>query len=120
MNSKSLDSTSRTESGQQNRNIAIISYITPLGLIIAFLLNKDEKAALTTYHIRQSLGLALTGLALSIAGTFPLVGNLIFFVGFLGLLFLWIKGIIHAINGKEEPVPLVGKKYDEWFKIIEN
>ena len=52
----------------EEKHIAVIAYITIIGLIIAFVMNNDKKAAFPTYHIKQSLGLALTGLALGVVG----------------------------------------------------
>jgi hypothetical protein len=34
------------------------------------------------------------------------------------LLILWISGLINALTGKEKPVPLLGIKYQEWFKDV--
>ena len=102
----------------EEKNIAIISYITLIGLIIAFVMNNDKKAAFPTYHIKQSLGLAVTGLALGIIGMVPILGLIVSFLGSLGLLYLWIMGLLNAINQKEKPVPWLGKKYEEWFKNL--
>jgi hypothetical protein len=31
---------------------------------------------------------------------------------------MWIMGLMNAINEKQSPVPLLGKKYEEWFKNV--
>lgn len=100
-----------------NNSMPVIAYLTIIGLIIAFVSNKD-KDELTTYHIRQSLGIAVTGLALGVIGMIPILGWIVFFAGFIFLIFLWIKGLMNAINQKMEPVPVLGEKYEEWFKNI--
>lgn len=102
----------------EEKNIAVIAYITVIGLIIAFVMNSDKKLTFSTYHIKQSLGLALTGFSLGVIGMIPILGWIVSFFGFFVLLFMWIKGILNAINGKQLPVPLLGKKYEEWFKNI--
>lgn len=38
------------------RNIAIIAYLTLIGLIIAYVLNNEKRNDFASYHIRQSLG----------------------------------------------------------------
>lgn len=111
-------STPKIELAAEDKNIAIIAYITVIGLIIAFIMNNDKKAVFPTYHIKQSLGLALTGLALFMVGMIPILGWIVSFLGSLGLLYLWIMGLINAIYGKQEPVPWLGEKYEEWFKNI--
>ncbi len=45
------------------KKIAIIAYITIIGLIIAYVMNNDKKLPFASYHIRQSLGLGVTALA---------------------------------------------------------
>ncbi|MDT0294600.1 DUF4870 domain-containing protein [Mesonia ostreae] len=102
----------------EDKNIAIIAYITVIGLIIAFIMNNEKKAVFPTYHIKQSLGIALTGLALFVVGMIPVLGWIVSFLGSLGLLYLWITGLMNAINGRQVPVPWLGEKFEEWFKNI--
>ncbi|MEA1787210.1 hypothetical protein U1E44_14000 [Arenibacter sp. GZD96] len=108
-----------TQTQMQNttdKNMAIIAYITVVGLIIAFISNKDKKDAFTSFHIKQSLGLALTGLALGIISLIPILGWIIWIIGVFVVLYMWVMGLMNAINGKEKTVPFLGDKYGEWFK----
>ena len=102
----------------EGKNIAIIAYITIIGLIIAYVMNNDKKDTFAAYHIKQSLGLAATGLALGIVGMIPILGRIINILGIIVLLYMWVMGLMNAINGKESPVPFLGEKYEEWFKNI--
>ncbi|MFH4965933.1 hypothetical protein V8G69_13105 [Gaetbulibacter sp. M235] len=102
----------------EGKNIAIIAYITFIGLIIAFVMNNEKKEPFASYHIKQSFGLALTGLALGAIGMIPILGWIINIVGIFVLLYMWIMGLMNAINGKERAVPFLGEKYMEWFKNI--
>ncbi len=102
----------------EGKTIAIIAYITIIGLIIAFVMNNEKKNAFASYHIRQSLGLALTAVALSMIGIIPILGWIISFFGFFFVLVLWIIGLLNVLNSKEKPLPILGKKYKEWFKDI--
>jgi uncharacterized membrane protein len=102
----------------EGKNIAIIAYITIIGLIIAYVMNNDKKDAFAAYHIKQSLGLAATVLALGIVGMVPILGWIINILGILLLLYMWVIGIMNAFNEKESPVPFLGEKYKEWFKNI--
>ncbi|MFD2916594.1 DUF4870 domain-containing protein [Psychroserpens luteus] len=107
-----------TVTTNEGKNIAIIAYITLIGLIIAFVMNNDKKNEFAKYHIKQSLGLALTGLALGMIGMIPILGWIINILGIFVLLYMWIMGLINAINGQEKPVPILGNKYLEWFKNL--
>jgi uncharacterized membrane protein len=102
----------------ERKNIAMIAYITIIGLIIAFVMNNEKKDAFASYHIRQSVGLAVTGLALGIVGMIPILGWIINILGIFVLLYMWVMGLMNAINGKESPVPFLGEKYKIWFKNI--
>lgn len=107
-------------SGTDNgKSVAIVSYITLIGWIIALIMHSSNKTRLGAYHLRQMLGLMILGVAISIL-RFPL-----FFIPFLGwilgmalsvgLLVLWIMGLIAAANGEEKPTPIVGDLFQKWF-----
>lgn len=102
------------------KDIAIISYLTIIGLIAAFIMNSEKKAPFASYHIRQVLGLALTGISLGFIGIIPILGWLVAIFGSILLFIMWVTGLINAINGREKPLPVLGKKYEEWFKGIGN
>jgi uncharacterized membrane protein len=114
----SKETTKVETSNSEGKNIAIISYITIIGLIIAFVMNNEKKNTFASYHIRQSLGLAISAIALSMIGIIPILGWIISFLGFFFVLFLWIMGLINALNSKEKPLPVLGKKFEEWFKDV--
>lgn len=102
----------------EGKNIAIIAYITIIGLIIAFVMNNDKKDPFAAYHIKQSLGLALIGIALAAIGMIPILGWIINILGLFVLLYMWIIGLMNAINEKESAVPFLGEKFKMWFKNI--
>lgn len=103
---------------EEGKTIAIIAYITIFGLLIAFLMNNDKKNSFASYHLRQSLGLVLTSLALSVISIIPILGWIVSLLGSIFIIVLWVIGLMGALNGKEKPVPFLGKKYQEWFKSL--
>lgn len=103
---------------EEGKTIAIIAYITIFGLLIAFIMNNDKKNSFAAYHLRQSLGLGATGLALSVINVIPILGWIISILGTVFLIVLWVIGLMGALNGKEKPVPILGAKFQEWFKGI--
>jgi len=113
-----MESIENTSTVAEGKNIAVIAYITLIGLIIAFVMNNDKKNPFASFHIKQSLGLALTGFALGVIGIIPIIGWLINIIGIFVLLYMWIMGLINAINGNEKVVPILGDKYAEWFKSL--
>lgn len=104
-----------TETG---KTTAIIAYITVIGLIIAFVQNSEKKSAFAAYHIRQSLGLMLSGFVLGFINIIPILGWIISILGVLVLVIFWIVGLMNAINGRAAPVPVLGERYNKWFAGI--
>lgn len=103
--------------------ISIISYITIIGWIIAFVLyNNGEKSSLAKYHLKQSLGLGILGLVLGIAGMIiiPIVPaiSIVFTILNVVIFILWILGIINATKEEEKPLPLIGGMFTNQFDFI--
>ncbi|MEL0456802.1 hypothetical protein WJN01_11215 [Flavobacteriaceae bacterium SZ-1-7] len=101
---------------ERGRNNAIISYITIIGVIIAYFLNNDEKnkSAFASFHIRQSLGLWLTFWALGYpVGSFDSWTVTSGFYLFFAVLFIY--GFSGALSRKKNEVPLLGAFYQKLF-----
>ncbi|MBQ8752682.1 MAG: hypothetical protein IJZ13_06225 [Clostridia bacterium] len=90
----------------------IVSYITIVGWLIAYLAGDKEGAK---FHLNQSLVLAITGVAASVLGS--ILGGLPFFGGIIGIVFsvvgvavfaLSIVGIIYAAQGQDKELPVIG------------
>lgn len=107
-----------TNTTTEKSGMAVVAYLTVIGLIVAFVSNQEKKDPYVQFHIKQSLGVALTGFALGVIGVIPILGWLISILGFFFVVFLWIMGFINALNKKEKVIPVLGKKYAEWFKNI--
>lgn len=109
---------------QQDNTVAWISYITPIGWIVAIVLfiNGDRNNTLSRFHLKQSLGIFITSIivsALSAAILFiPVIGGLVLTVVNIGLLVLWILGLVAAIQREEKPVPLLGELFDRLLNFI--
>lgn len=58
------------------KTIAIISYLTIIGLVAAIIMNNKEKTALAQFHIRQSIGISVTGMALGLLRFVPGIGGI--------------------------------------------
>ncbi|MBW2938000.1 hypothetical protein KXJ69_07775 [Aureisphaera sp. CAU 1614] len=99
------------------KTVAIVSYLTLIGWIVAFIMHNNNKTELGAYHLRQMLGLLLLGITLSIIAR--VVGiPVVVWVLQIGVFALWIMGLIGAFNGEKKPVPLLGEQFQQWFKGI--
>lgn len=96
---------------------AVISYFYLLGVLIAYFTNSDKKSQFAYFHIRQSLGLWLSFMALGYPigyfDSWQITGS--FWMAF-GILFIY--GFSTALSGNMIPVPLVGNLYQTAFKNI--
>lgn len=92
--------------------VAVLSYITVFGWLIALFLYGDHKSSFARFHLRQSLGLILTGAMLAFI---PLIGWLLC----VGVIIAWCLGVFHAINGQRRFLPIVGKFYQTHFDFIQ-
>lgn len=101
-----------------NKTISIVSYITIIGWLVAYLIGKDNLDTLSRYHLRQSLGLAIVGFILNIISISILfLGVVVNIIGIL-LLILTVIGIINAANGEMKPLPVIGKWLEDKFDFI--
>ncbi|SFT16094.1 DUF4870 domain-containing protein [Sphingobacterium wenxiniae] len=115
---ETLTGASTPEIIEEGKTIAIISYLTLIGLVAALVMNSEKKNTYAKFHIRQSLGLMLTGLATTFVSWIPFIGWLFGIVAFFFLLFLWFTGFFNALNAREKVLPILGGKYAEWFKSV--
>lgn len=105
-----------------NKTLSIVSYVTIIGWVIAYVMGKEKMDALLKYHLRQSLGLAIVSILFSIA--LNVVAMLVPALGILGLvslvfLVLWIIGIINAANAAQKPLPVIGKMFEDKFAFLD-
>ncbi len=96
------------------KTAAAFSYITFVGLIIAYFMNSESKNPFAAFHIRQSLGLTLSYFLIMIPLSMLDIPSAS--IGFFILFFvLWLYGIISAFQGHTRPIPLVGEFYQKTF-----
>ncbi len=107
-----------SNSGMDSKTMGIVTYLTLIGWIIALILNQTPKYPTVSFHLRQMLGLMLTGLGFSILGWIPFIGWIFSFGGGIFVLILWIIAFMGALNDKQELVPMLGEKYQEMFSGI--
>jgi uncharacterized membrane protein len=108
---------SNTESTSENEHyniakiISVVSYLTPMGWLIAMALYGKHKSSFISFHLRQSLGLIITGALLSLL---PLIGWLMNVFVFLVCLFVIYK----AALGYQQKAPFLGDFYQEHLDFI--
>lgn len=90
---------------------SMLAHFTPLGWILAFILNRSERDLMTSFYLRQSLGLFIC------FGVARLVPDYYIFVW--GVLFVfWIYSFVGTVKGEQSLIPLLGGYFQKWFESI--
>ena len=102
-----------------DKTTAIVSYLTLIGFIAAVVMHGSKKTSLGSFHLRQSLGLMITSIAVMAAGMIlafiPFIGWLADLALWFGLIALWFTGLMSAVKGERKPVALLGEHFEKWF-----
>lgn len=90
------------KSGQKNVGMAILAY---LGILVLVPLLTDAKNdPFVKFHIKQGLALLIVDIIASFIVWVPFVGWILW----LGIVVLFIIGIVNASSGQEKELPLIG------------
>ena len=101
---------------QEGKTLAIVCYLTFIGLIIAIIQNNEKKNIYTYFHVRQMLGLII---ALLVSNTIEkYVNGTLGFGLWLIIAAAWFFGLASAIQGKTTPIPIIGEYFQKWFKNV--
>ncbi|RFN58346.1 hypothetical protein [Marixanthomonas ophiurae] len=96
---------------------AIIAYLTFIGTLIAFFINKDKKHEFTTWHIKNMFGLLLLLIISQVTQAYIdlFFGEILWFIAF----FLWAFSFVMAILNKKQAIPYFSEKFQEWFTFLD-
>jgi uncharacterized membrane protein len=90
----------------ENKLMAVLGYIGIL-LLIPLLAKKDSPYA--QFHAKQGLVLLIAYIISGIVMAIPVIGWIVGALAMLGCFILWIMGIVNAISGKMNELPVIGK-----------
>ena len=90
---------------------AIIAHIFWIGWVVALVLNSNDRDELTSFYLRQLLGLFLFSIVITFVPFINILGWLITFV-------FWVISLIGAVNGERKELPWIGNLFQDWFKGI--
>lgn len=106
-------------SSGEDRTVAVLTYITIIGFIVALILHSSKKTALGGFHLRQGLGLLVTAIVLAVGGIIlmmiPVIGWLALLAAWICFFIMWLMGLIAAATGQQKPAPILGEQYQKWF-----
>lgn len=90
---------------------SMLAHLTPVGWVIAWALNRMKKDSMTSFYLRQLLGLYL---CFFITRFIP-----DYYIVVWGLLFVfWTYSFVGPVKGIEHLIPFVGALFQKWFQKI--
>ncbi|CAI8234315.1 MAG: Uncharacterised protein [Flavobacteriaceae bacterium] len=101
----------------EGKNLAIVAYITFIGMFIAYSINRDKKQAFVTAHIKNMCGLVF---GLLIAQTTQeyinsQLGDILWWTVFS----LWVYSLIAVLQNKLPNIPYLSEKFQQWFTFLD-
>ncbi|MFB9052273.1 DUF4870 domain-containing protein [Formosa undariae] len=100
----------------EGKNLAVISYLTFIGLIIAIIMNLEKRNPFTSFHIRQMLGLVIMVIVANMIEKYinSWLGTMFWFLSAAG----WLYAFYYVIKGQMKPIPYIGEYFQEWFRNV--
>ncbi len=99
----------------KGQSIAIIAYLTFVGTIIAFYMNSDHKYSFASWHIRNMFGLLIILFVSTIMGNYEIpIALYLWWFAFA----CWLWSLIMAILGKQQAIPFLSEKFQQWFRFL--
>lgn len=96
------------DSKEKNTGMAVVAYI----LFFVPLLTDAKDDPFVKFHVKQGLVLLLAAVINWVASFIliwiPVIGWLLMGAISIGLLVLWIMGILNAVQGEKKELPLIG------------
>ena len=82
-------------------------FLTVIGFIIVLAVKKNSKYAM--FYAKQGLIIFFVGMIISVVGWIPIFGQIISIISSIGLMILWILGMIYSLSGEMKEIPIIGK-----------
>lgn len=100
----------------KGKSFAIIAYITFVGMIIAYFMNKEEKYEFATWHIKNMFGLFLILIISQVSFSYvnELLGDVLWWIALAS----WVFGLIMAAMNKKKGIPILSEKFQAWFTFL--
>lgn len=101
----------------EGKSKAIIAYITFIGMLIAYFMNRQDQHEFATWHIKNMFGLFLILIVSQVSHAYVdnTLGDVLWIVAFAA----WIYSIIMALMNKKKGIPVLSEKFQAWFTFLD-
>jgi len=93
---------------------AVVAYLTFIGLLIAYFINKDNRHEFATWHIKNMFGLLIL-LFVAVALQSYAIGFYVYWTSVV----LWIISLIMALFNQKRGIPFLSDKFQTWFTFLD-
>jgi uncharacterized membrane protein len=93
---------------------AVLAYMTFVGMLIAYFMNRDDKHDFARWHIKNMFGLVLLLFCSLALQTFP-IGIYIYWTA----VSLWVFSLIMALANRQIGIPFLSTKFQTWFTFLD-
>ena len=90
---------------------SMLAHLSPIGWLLSLGLNFINRDAMTSFYLRQLLGLYLCFFITWFVPQYSVIAWGFIFV-------LWVYSFVGTVKKMENTVPLIGPLFQKWFKII--
>lgn len=90
---------------------SMLSHLTPIGWLIAWAINRVKKDSMTSFYLRQLLGLYVIFFITSFIPDYYIIA--------WGFIFaLWTYSFVGTVKLSENLIPFIGPLFQKWFNKI--
>ena len=97
-----------TGEGLSDTAASALAYVTFIPALVFLLVAPYNQKPVIRFHAIQELGLTVIGICLHFLLVIPILGLMVYVVGGIGLLVVWVMCIIKASQGSAFKVPFIG------------
>lgn len=90
---------------------SMLAHLTPIGWVVALIVNSSKKDPITGFYLAQSLGLHICFLLTRFIPEYYIFVWGFFFV-------FWIYSFVGASKGEKSLIPFIGTYFQAWFGKI--
>lgn len=96
------------------KKYAVIAYLTFIGMLIAFFMNKEDKHPFVTWHVKNMFGLVVFLFA-SVALQNYEMGIYVYWI----TVAFWAYSLLMALFNQQKGIPYISEKFQEWFTFLD-
>ncbi len=90
---------------------SMLAHLTPLGWLVALVVNSSKKDSLTQFYLAQTLGLYICFFLTRFIPEYYIIAWGFFFV-------FWVFSFVGALKGDKNLIPFIGQYFQTWFGKI--